>query len=110
MATFVRWTVALGVLVKSVLEVMVSAEVAVKLDTGVCSVTTPVNLVTLTDVTRITEHVFPNVYLGSMEATVHKTVVQLARTADAIAQRVRVPNVRMVITENDAISIAALVA
>lgn len=75
MVTFAKWTVALDVLVKSALEVMGSAEVAAKLDTGVCSVTTPVNLVTLMDAFRITEHVHPSACLVSTEQTVHKTVV-----------------------------------
>lgn len=75
MVTFAKWTVALDVLVKSALEVMGSAEVAAKLDTGVCSVTTPVNLVTLMDAFRITEHVYPSACLVSTEQTVHKTVV-----------------------------------
>lgn len=109
MATFARWTVALDVLAKSALEVMGSAEVAAKLDTGVCSVTTPVNLVTLMDAFRITEPVYPSACLVSTEQTVHKAAVQLARTADAIAQQAPVLNVRMAITENDAILTAALV-
>lgn len=54
---------------------MGSAEVAAKLDIGVCSVTTPVNLVTLMDAFRITELVYPSACLVSTEQTVHKSVV-----------------------------------
>lgn len=109
MITFARWTVALDVLVKSALEVMESAEVAAKLDIGVSSVTTLVNLVMLMDAIKITGPVYLNACLVSMDPTVHKAVVQRARTADAIAPQAPVLNVRMAFTENDAISIAAVV-
>lgn len=109
MVTFAKWTAASDALVKSALEVMESAEVAAKLDTGVCSVTTHVNLVMLMDAIKITEPVYHSACLVSTEQTVHKVVVQLARTADAIAQQAPVLNVRMAITENDAILTAALV-
>lgn len=75
MVTFAKWTVALDVLDKSALEVMGSAEVAAKLDIGVCSVTTPVNLVTLMDAFRITELVYPSACLVFTEQTVHKSAV-----------------------------------
>lgn len=109
MVTFARWTVALDVLVKSALEVMESAEVAAKLDIGVSSVTTLVNLVMLMDAIKITGPVYLSACLVSMDQTVHKAVVQRARTTDAIAPQAPVLNVGMAFTENDAISIAAVV-
>lgn len=48
---------------------------AAKLDIGVCSVTTPVNLVTIMDAFRITELVYPSACLVSTEQTVHKSAV-----------------------------------